>query len=867
VKEKNELRPIYWAKMKSLGLDKNPRYVERLGVEFKELNNQDEWAYFKQLVDEGKKFPENENNLLIAYLLGLCDDFDIEKPIDWIEGEWPDIDVDYVPPVQDYLRNEWAPKEYGRENVCNIGNYGTFGIRMAMIDMARVFGADRDEILALTTKLGLKDDEGKALSFEKAVELHPEFQDYCERYPQVAAAAQRLIGRIRSRGKHAGGTIIANGPIAHVVPLTLDTDGKPVSAWTEGLHDQDLQPVGYIKFDVLAIKDLWRIADCGNLVKMRYNLEHISNAKDQSDYTDIAYLNDKAALALANEGKTRGIFQFDGDGMRNLLKQGGVTDFEDLVAYSALFRPGPLGMKMHEVYIDRKNGREPGWELEIPDSIKPFLMKTYGVMAYQEQVMQILHAVGDIPLTHCEKVRKAISKKKVAQFSKYKEMFVANGQKNLGWGKEAVENLWEQIESFAEYGFNRSHAVAYTYISSRLLYLKAHYPLEFYTITLRFEPKAEKLCNYKREAEKQGIEVLPPTLNSSEETYTIVDGKIYTGYSNIKGVGEEVAKRIVENQSYNGIEDFLTRFGTDAKVLKPMIQLGMFEGDRATLWAFYEEFKEVVKKRRDREKRHFKTRAKYMQQLRDWSADPNLCEKVVSHEAIMKDDLVIANAFTEGVFGDGGPVEFEDILNVVKKYRRSVLQFEKKEKESDENQVTLATFVPEELEEMPKIRDAQEAFYGFTWKSTIEESPDYDDNDIENEWTFDRLDNWHKEGRMVQVVAIKPLMKKISRKEKPYYQLRVEDVDRRKETITFWEDDYQRFKEELEFWDEDANRGNLFRMQVVRPSNGFSSYKFYAPPRHMRKTRVAHRKEDDARLLLMEPPTDEEAVLDDMRQL
>ena len=385
-------------------------------------------------------------------------DFDIEKDANYQQGEFPDIDVDYLPAIQEYLRNEWCPKTFGRENVVNIGNYGTFGIKSALLDMTRVHGIDRSEIQFITKNLQDKDEEGKPITWDKALEITPALQEYDKKYPEVTDAAKRIINRIRNRGKHAGGTVISSSKIDNLVPVMTDTDGNPVSGWTEGLHDQDLQPVGLIKFDILAIKDLLRIANCCNLIKKRHGIKSISALENSSDWSDVSYLNDKKAINLANEAKTRAVFQFDSEGMRNLLKSGGVDCFEDLVAYTALFRPSALKMQMHERYIQRKKGNET-WEDQVPDCIKNILKKTQGVLCYQEQCMQVLNVIGDIPLIHCEKIRKAISKKKEKEFLKYKEMFLENGSKKTGWPIHSKDNknisfIWDQLEAFSGYGFN-----------------------------------------------------------------------------------------------------------------------------------------------------------------------------------------------------------------------------------------------------------------------------------------------------------------------------------------------------------------------------------------------------------------------------
>jgi DNA polymerase-3 subunit alpha len=240
--------------------------------------------------------------------------------------------------------------------------------------------------------------------------------------------------------------------------------------------------------------------------------------------------------------------------------------------------------------------------------MEPILGKTYGVMVFQEQVMEILRVVGNIPDMHTEKVRKAISKKKVAQFIKYKEMFVLNGMKNLGVNEDFVLDLWDQIESFAEYGFNKSHSYAYTYISARLLWLKAHYPLEFYTATLMCESDDNKFREYKLDAAYHDVEIMPVDINKSKVNFHIEDDKVYFGFQNIKKIGTAVAERIVENQPYDSFRDFLDRFGTDATVLKALCAIGVFDAlepdyTHMHLRKFHEFYKDYLKKIISRDKR------------------------------------------------------------------------------------------------------------------------------------------------------------------------------------------------------------------------------------------------------------------------
>jgi len=432
------------------------QHKARLKFEMREVDAKDEHEYFLDLLDRGVKYPENEHNLLIVDLLDIAPGFDISEQPSMDVGEFPDIDVDFLACIRDYLKNEWCPKFYGEENVCNIGSYNSYGLKSALIDMARVHGLDRGEVIGLTKKINLKDEEGKAMTWDKAKLIYKDLAAYCEKYPQVADAASRLVNRNRSRGKHAAGLIISSKRLDDLVPLTVDNAGNITSAWVEGLHSTDLGPMGLIKFDLLIITNIDQVATIVELIKQRHGLNAISALPGSHDFSDTTYLDDEKALSIANDGRLKGIFQFDSQGIRQLVVKGGVRTFDDLVAYGALYRPGPLHMGMHEHYCKRAKGRE---QYNIHPIMKPILDGTYGVLVYQEQVMQILNKVGDVPLKDCEIVRNAITKKKEEIFGKYKIMFIENGQKNLGWEKEAVVELWNQVLAFSEYGFNKSMTI------------------------------------------------------------------------------------------------------------------------------------------------------------------------------------------------------------------------------------------------------------------------------------------------------------------------------------------------------------------------------------------------------------------------
>lgn len=443
--------------MQRRGLD-DDTHRKRLSYELEEITIQEDFDYFWNLYQKKTRYPQNEHNLLVPFLLDIVDDFDINREAAWVMGELPDVDLDFLSEIQDYIKHVWAPGHFGRECVCDISTYGTLGIKSASLDMARVHGYAKDEIQAITVRMEDKDDDGKPLEWDKALELYPEFQAYMTAHPDVAASVQMLLDRYRSAGVHAGGMIIAKCRIDDFVPLEVRSVNKDnpkgviVSAWTEGQATQDLQPVGLIKFDILVVNGLMQYSLGAKLVKERHGLPNVCGFEGDRDWTDTTYLDDPKAIAMANKGDLVGIFQFDTEGLRKVVNNGGVSKFDDLVAYSSLWRPGPLSAKMDKTFCERKKNPK---SYKLHPILRPILRNTYGVMCFQEQVMQILNVVGKIPLIHCEKVRKAISKKKVEQFIKYKDMFIENGQKTLGISKEEIEKLWEQIVFFSGYGFNK----------------------------------------------------------------------------------------------------------------------------------------------------------------------------------------------------------------------------------------------------------------------------------------------------------------------------------------------------------------------------------------------------------------------------
>jgi DNA polymerase III alpha subunit len=772
-------------------------YQKRLKEELKEIDSQNEADYFLDLYKQKVKYHINENNLLVTYLLDIVSDFDINEEPRWIAGENPDVDVDLLPILIPHLKEKYAKEIFGEDYVCNIASYTTFGLRSALLDMARVFGLERHEIQSITKQMGTKDEEGEPLTWESALELYDELNDYVETHPEMAEAAKKILNRNRSMSQHASGLIISSVNIKDFVPIVRGKEGSPASAWVEGLHGTDLGAVGLVKYDFLSLDGNYKVAEACQFAKTRKNLKGISSLPGKDDWTNLEYLNDPKALEMASAGDLRLVFQFEGsEGIRKLTQQGGVTDFNDLVAYAAIFRPGPLRSSFDKIYCNRKNGKE---QYEIHPLLEDILRSTYGVIIYQEQVMKILNKVGLIPLKDCEAVRKAISKKKIEKFKEYQEMFVENGQQTLGWSEEDVNTLWKQIEAFSGYSFVLAHATAYTYLSSRMLYLKAHHPLEFFCAYLRSMKLAgpddyRKLKEYKQDAKSYGrnIEICGIDLNKSKENFKIIDDKIYYGFSNIKGIGDEVAKNIVKKQPYSNLDDFLERFGTDAKVCQALISLGCFGvNNRLDDYKYYLIFKEHIKKTKEKENRFEASKEKILKQL---DAETNVRET-------------------------------EKLRN---KYLKTIELYKKLERPTRDSINDYTFDIDKDMYKTltdESMEMAHLTFYGYIWDHPLEKHPKF------KGYTFEKAHQYANSGPVE--ILIRNVIKKESKKGNAYYTLGCEDATNITKYIIVWEDDMERWKDEL-------SKGNMVCMRIKQPTPPWETFtlephqnRFRPPPKEL----------------------------------
>ena len=826
------LKELCECKLKEKNLD-SKEYLDRLKLEIEEITAVNEDEYFLELYKNNKKFALNENNLLVPYLLGIVEDFDIGSPPEYFMGEFPDIDIDIIDEVRDYLKKEWLPEKFGRDYVCSIATYGSLNIKQALLDMTAVHGVPKDEIQEITKKIQDKDEDNKPLGWDAIVANNAELQAYCQKYPEIADAARLAIGRNKSIGVHAGGIIISSMPLTDLVPLQTTKDETIVSAWGEGQRSQDLQPVGLVKFDLLSIH-LKKAAYACELIRQRYGIEKICALPGQASWSDLSYLNDPKSLEAANKGDFVGVFQFDGsDGIRSLAKKGGVSSFDDIFAYTSLYRPPCLkvlpGQKhsMADRYCMRNRGIE---KYEIHPVLEPILGSTKGVMFLQESVMKVLHVVGGIPLKDCEALRKAISKKKEEKFRAYKVRFLEEGAKKLG-SLESAEQLWAEIEAFAGYGFNKSHAVGYSYLSMMELYLKTHFPLEFFCSLLTCEQDLAKIKEYRRDAAKHGISIKGIDINHSKVDFAIQDNQIYFGFAKLKDIGVDVAEKIVSGQPYSSVEDFLHKNGTNLTLFRALTCLGVFEhwGDKDKLFKYFEYYRGIDKKIKGIEKRIETKKAIFEEKLKELINDklPGISledfTKLEWTDLFIDDFVEVPRKVKNKIKIDRIPkvIIIHNLLNKasgeISKNLKAKKDLEIASLEPFNFEGEIQDKTAQKLLSLP-LEETEKEFYGFIWNHPLDCSPDA------LGMTATKLVESEAVAGPVEVL-LSHWEKKLSKNGKTtFYKVYAEDANGEDIVITMWEDDFKK-------WENTLESGNLLRMRLKPPMGKFPGFTFESPSR------------------------------------
>ncbi|MFI3301242.1 MAG: DNA polymerase III subunit alpha [Candidatus Gastranaerophilales bacterium] len=478
----------------------------------------------------------------------------------------PDVDIDFCIERRGEVI-DYVARKYGADKVCQIITFGTYAAKAAMKGVARVF----DMPFAQSNQLSaLIPNEPKAHiddALKDGMELK-KLYDEDEEIRRLVDMAKSIEGIRNNVGTHAAGVIISHKPLNEIVPIQPSKDGIIVTEYPMS----DLEKLGLLKMDFLGLRNLTMIHKTMKLIKLRQGIEF--------DIDSIP-LDDEKTYKMLGRGDTDGVFQLESTGMKKLVKDLRPDVFEDLGALVALFRPGPLQAGMVEDFVERKHGRK---EITYPhDSLIPILKDTYGTIVYQEQIMQVFQILADYSLGQADMVRRMMGKKKLDEMAQQKGKFV-EGAARHGMKKENAITLFEQIEKFAEYCFNRSHSAAYAFVAYQTAYLKCHYPIEYLASLLSsVSGDQEKTQLYIEQSLKSGIKVMPPDINKSYSEFTPDESNIRFGLASIKQVGEAVIESIIEEREKNGdfksIYDYIKRLDAkcyNKKALEGLIKAGAF---------------------------------------------------------------------------------------------------------------------------------------------------------------------------------------------------------------------------------------------------------------------------------------------------
>ncbi|WP_435017593.1 DNA polymerase III subunit alpha [Tundrisphaera sp. TA3] len=483
---------------------------------------------------------------LVSYLLYLSHvdplvyDLLFERFLDPNRSEAPDIDIDLCKErrveVIAYVR-----EKYGAENVAMIGTFGTMAAKASLKDVGRALNVPLARVDQITKLVPTRPN----ITLAQALDEEPQLNRLVAEDPEFGRMmdyALRLEGTARNVGTHAAGVVIADRPLMHMVPLQVDKKGIVSTQWEMG----DVEKAGLLKMDFLGLRNLTSLEAAVKLINGRHPDAPI-------DIMNLP-LDDEPTYALLQRGEAKGVFQLDGAGIRDLLVKMKPDRFADLIAILALYRPGPLNGGMVDEYVDVKHKRKsPQYEHQV---MKDVLEETYGVMVYQEQVMRILNRLGGIELSKAYACIKAISKKKMETIAEGREQFV-KGAVEKGVDKAKAVKIFELIEFFGGYGFNKSHTCAYALVAYQTAWLKTHYPTEFMAALLSSEMDgAERdkfFVDHVEDCRRMGIELLPPNINEGQLGFSVPeDGKIHFGLGAVKGVGERAIQAILEARAAGG---------------------------------------------------------------------------------------------------------------------------------------------------------------------------------------------------------------------------------------------------------------------------------------------------------------------------
>ncbi|RSK28141.1 DNA polymerase III subunit alpha [Bacillus sp. HMF5848] len=529
-----------------------PDYEQRLQYELSIIQRTNFSDYFL-IVWDFMKFAHEQGILtgpgrgsaagsLVAYVLKITDVDPLkhgllfERFLNPERITMPDIDIDFPDNRRDDMI-QYVKNKYGDLHVAQIITYGTFGAKAAIRDVARVLGASVREADYLTKLV----PSTPGLNLQQAIDQSPRLAEHLRENTfskRIIETAQRIEGLIRHTSTHAAGVVISEEPLPELIPIQEGHNDVYLTQYPMEI----LENLGLLKIDFLGLRNLTLLEEICKYVQRqigkRFSLESIP-------------IQDQQTFELLSRGDTTGIFQLESEGMRKVLMRLQPTEFEDIVAVNALYRPGP--MENIPIYIDRKHEIQ---QVEYPHpDLKPILENTYGVIVYQEQIMQIASKIAGFSLGEADLLRRAVGKKKKDVLDKERQHFVQGCLRN-GYDMKVGEQLYDLIVRFANYGFNRSHAVAYSMIAYQLAYLKAHYPVSFLAALLSSVLGNEaKISLYIREAKYKGIKILPPSINKSGYGFTVEREGIRFGLAAVKSVGAAALRNIFQQRKVRPFHD------------------------------------------------------------------------------------------------------------------------------------------------------------------------------------------------------------------------------------------------------------------------------------------------------------------------
>ncbi len=498
----------------------------------------------------------------------------------------PDIDIDFCQEGRDDVIR-YVTEKYGKDKVSQIITFGKMQAKAVIRDVGRALNISYGEVDRIAKLI----PNVLNITLEQALKAEPRLKQEAKKDPRIdklLSFSRILEGLNRHASTHAAGVVISDVPLVERVPLCIPKD-EIVSQYSMN----DIQTVGLTKFDFLGLKTLTVIKNALKFIKQSHNIDlDIDNLP----------LDDKQTYELLIKGETDGVFQLESDGMKEIMVSLKPDRIEDVIALIALYRPGP--MKMVPEFISRKQGKTK-ITYELPQ-LEEILKETYGIILYQEQVMQIAGTIGNYTMAEADTLRKMMSKKKPEDMEKEKPKFV-EGAKKQKINENKARKIWEQMETFAEYGFNKSHSTAYAMISYQTAYLKAHYPVAFMAALLTSEKdNRDKIIKHMTTCKDMGINILPPDINESEKDFSISGENIRFGLAAVKNVGGAAIDSIIEarkNGRFTSFMDFLTRIDlrkTNKRVLESLIKCGAFDAigyKRRQLAQYFEEAMDMAQRR------------------------------------------------------------------------------------------------------------------------------------------------------------------------------------------------------------------------------------------------------------------------------